>query len=555
MSVSVRRPLSVGATLLVLLFCGFLYFPGRTFLQSDTQIYLPILDRLADPTLYRHDPVAYRPHVSYTIYDEAALTLRAVTGLDFEHVLGLQQLVFRFCGLIGVYLLGLSCGLGPPWAILLASVYGLGATIVGPSVLIAEYEPVPRGYAVPLLLLGLGLAAHERWIGAGLAAGVAILYHPPTTFPVLIVSGFALWRTREPGDSRWRALLPVAGAVALAYLLSRLQRGATEPQQFFATIDPALEQLQRLRGSYNFISIWIERWVWHWAFVFALAALSWWRLRQTAAVPSFVLNLAAGFLGYGLVVAPLSFLLLERVKWSMMPQFQPLRALLWVTLFAMLGSALNGIRAAQSRRMLAASLWFAVAYTITGQLDPAKLPMLAAGDPVMRNRLLVFMGLGLLSALAVRLSSLPVLAAALLLPFFAIPQLGKVRNYPVLDHPEIHALAEWAQKNTDKDTVFQFPDAGQALYPGLFRVFAQRTVYADWKGGGQVNLLKDFADDWWKRWRAAGEPKVDPAAFWKDRAPVLAELGIGYVVLQPAHRLPDREPVYSNSKYVVYKLR
>lgn len=550
------RSLGAGVALLILLVCGFLYFPGHTFLQSDTQIYLPILDRLSDPTLYRHDPVAYRPHVSYTIYDEAALALRAVTGLGFEQVLAGQQLAFRFCGLVGAFLIGLACGIGAPWAVLFASVYGLGATIVGPSVLIAEYEPVPRGFAVPLLMLAMGLAAHQRWKGAGLAAGAAILYHPPTTVPVLVVCALAIGRSREAaGGRRWRALLPVAGAVALVYLFSKLQRGATEPQQFLATIDPALEQLQRLRGSYNFISIWFERWVWHWVFVFALAAAAWWRLRAAAAAPSFVVNLAAGFLAYGLVMAPLSYLLLERVKWSMMPQFQPLRALLWVTLFAMLGAALNGIRAAQDRRVLAAALWFAAAYTLTGQLDPVKLPMLAVGDPVMRTRLIVFLGLGALSALAVRWSSLPVLAAALLLPFFAIPQLGKVRNYPALDHPEIHALAEWAQKNTGKDTVFQFPDAGPALYPGLFRVFAQRTVYADWKGGGQVNLLKDFADDWWKRWRLAGEPKVDPAGFWNERAAGLAEAGIDYVVLQPAHRLPERPPSYSNSKYVVYKLR
>lgn len=545
--------LSVGAALLLLLAGGFWCFPGHTFLQSDTQIYLPILDRLADPTLYRHDPVAYRPHVSYTIYDEAALALRAATGLGFEQVLALQQLVFRFCGLMGTFLIGRAAGLAAPWAVLLASICGLGATIVGPSVLIAEYEPVPRGYAVPLLILALGLASHRRWTGAGLAAGVAILYHPPTTVPVLIVGALALWRTRAPGDRRWRAAIPIAGAVLITFLLSRLQRGSTEPQQFFATIDPALEQLQRLRGSYNFISIWFGRWASHWAFVFALAALGWWRLRS--AMPPFFLNLAGGFLLYGLLVAPVSYLLLEQGKWGMMPQFQPLRALLWVTLAAMIGASLNGIRAARDGRVVAAVAWLAAAYTLTGQLDPARLPALAFTDPVLRTRLLVFVGLGLVAALAVRFSSLPALAAALALPFFAIPQLGKVKNYPVLDHPEVHALAEWARNNTGKDTVFQFPDAGQALYPGLFRVYSQRSVYADWKGGGQVNLLKDFAVDWWKRWRAAGEPRVDPARFWQERAAQLAELGIDFVVLQPGNRLPDRTAEFANGRYLVYRLR
>ncbi len=144
MSLSVR--VGVVAALALLLAGEFLYFPGHTYLQSDTQIYLPILDRLADPTLYRHDPVALRPHVSFTIYDEAALLLRRVTGLGFENVLTLQQLVYRFAGLIGVFLLGRACALTAPLAILLAAFCGLGATIFGPSVLITEYEPVPQGY-------------------------------------------------------------------------------------------------------------------------------------------------------------------------------------------------------------------------------------------------------------------------------------------------------------------------------------------------------------------------------------------------------------------------
>ena len=95
--------------------------------------------------------------------------------------------------------------------------------------------------------------------------------------------------------------------------------------------------------------------------------------------------------------------------------------------------------------------------------------------------------------------------------------------------------------------MFQFPDAGQALYPGLFRVYAQRALYADWKGGGQVNLLEQFANEWWERWQAAGNPKADPAR--------LAVLGIDYIVLQPMHAIPGRDPDYRNGKYLVYRLR
>ena len=536
--------LGVAATLALLLAGGFLYFPGHTFLQSDTQIYLPILDRLADPTLYRYDPVALHPHVSYTIYDEAALLLRRVSGLGFQDVLTVQQLAYRLAGLVGAFLLGRACGLAVPWALLFASFFGLGATIVGPSVLIAEFEPVPRGFAVPLAMLAIGLAAHQRWVLAGLAMGWAILYHPPTTVPVLAAGVVALWMTRQPGDRRWRIAIPIAAAIAALFVLSRLQQGASEPQQFFSTISPALEQLQRLRGSYNFVSLWIERWAAHWLFVIAIGALAWHRLRLH--LPPFVVTLAAGLIVYAVAMLPLSYLLLEKAKWSLLPQFQPVRALLFATLFAIFGAALNGIRSAQTGRAWTSLLWFAAAFGIAAQFDLWRLPWLAVSEPVMRARLLVFLALGAVAFISVRYSRWA-LIAALALPFYLIPEVGKVRNYPTLDHPEVHALAEWARANTDKDAVFQFPDAGQALYPGLFRVFAQRALYADWKGGGQVNLLEEFATEWWRRWQAAGNPEADPAS--------LAALGIDYVVMQPAHALAGREPAYRNAKYLVYRLR
>ena len=170
------RAIGVAAALVLLLLGGFFYFPGHTYLHSDTQIYMPNPRPAGGPTLYGDDPVALRPHVSYTIYDEAALILRRATGLEFCRRSNSSN-CYRFAGLAGAFLLGRACGLAAPWAVLFASFFGLGATIVGPAVLVAEYEPVPRGFAVPLLMLGYRLAAQERWLWAGMAVGWAILYH------------------------------------------------------------------------------------------------------------------------------------------------------------------------------------------------------------------------------------------------------------------------------------------------------------------------------------------------------------------------------------------
>ncbi|MGH9631134.1 MAG: hypothetical protein ACRD7E_22745, partial [Bryobacteraceae bacterium] len=151
------------AVILLLTTVSFFQFPGHTILQSDTQIYLPILEHLWDPAVLTEDIVATRPHVTYTLYDEGALALRALTGAGFEQILMAQQFVFRAFGIFGLFLLGTGLGLSRTMAFLMTAIVSLGATIVGPAVLTVEYEPVPRGFALPFVLLALGLAAHRRW--------------------------------------------------------------------------------------------------------------------------------------------------------------------------------------------------------------------------------------------------------------------------------------------------------------------------------------------------------------------------------------------------------
>ena len=127
--------------------------------------------------------------------------------------------------------------------------------------------------------------------------------------------------------------------------------------------------------------------------------------------------------------------------------------------------------------------------------------------------------------------------------FFAIPMLGGVVNYPRLHTPELAQLSAWASTSTPKDAVFLFPDAGHALDPGIFRSEALRAVYVDWKGGGQVNYLRDFGEQWWFRWQQTLANGFHPADLPKYDA-----LGIGYVVLRASHRLP-RTAVFENATY------
>src|SRR4051812_7861095 len=116
------RDAGVAAAIVVITLLGFFVFPGHTWLQSDTQIYVPIFERLWDPGVYAKELIATRPHVAWTIYDETALAARAVTGAGFETVLFFEQLLFRALAVFGVYLIGRRFAESPPVALMTAAI-------------------------------------------------------------------------------------------------------------------------------------------------------------------------------------------------------------------------------------------------------------------------------------------------------------------------------------------------------------------------------------------------------------------------------------------------
>ncbi|MGH9647916.1 MAG: DUF6798 domain-containing protein, partial [Bryobacteraceae bacterium] len=443
-------------------------------------------------------------------------------------------LVYRSLQVLGIYLLATSLPLSRWMALLVAAISSLGATISGPAVLTMEYEPVPRGYAVGLTLLAVGLAARNRWMLASVSASLALLYHAPTTYPFWIVLAFVVMRTWN-----FKLLIPVTGAIAILLIASRFQTGATESQSFFFHIDPAFAALQRMRASYNWVSLWWRPLMWQHLAYWAAGLLAFWRIRPRVA-QEFLLGMPL----IGILSVPASYLLLERLEWGLIPQLQPARALLFVTEFAIILGAAAGVRAAMRGGYIETFAWFVLIFAIpmNGQLrDLTRTQMLLAAG------LSAALVLGLSRDSVSRLK--PAICAAVVLAAYLLPPtLGRVHNYAHLETPAVDDLAHFARERTPKDAMFLFADAGTALYPGIFSVRAQRPVWVDWKSGGQVNYYRSLADEWWSRWQATHGLKFLPAD-WDS----LAALGINYVVL--GHAFPGRSEVYSNGVYYVYALR
>ena len=537
----------VAAACLGLALLTFFQFPGHTWLQQDTQIYAPILEHLSDPSVLRNDPLAQHPHVAFTLYDEVTRVLRGATGLGLREVLQAQQVATRALGIWGLLLLAESFGLSFWPALTAAAICSLGALIAGPSVLTFEYEPTPRAFAVPLLFCAMGLAARRRWMAASIAGAVAFLYHPPTTLPFWAVFGVLLiWRRR------WRELaVPAAAAVVLLFA-ARLQGDGNAP--YFARLGPLEEQLQRFRTSYVWISMWPPARIWHELVLFAIGAVAFWRVRAKATTEAAVL--LAALPAIGIMSMPASWLLLERMKWSLIPQIQPMRALLFVAIAVQLLAAVAALRA---RLRIESFVWFTVAFLVPVQpvvgdpwsLRATAVALLCAGACAVgrtsRSARDAFVPPGPRPARgpAADQGVRPTIA---LTAFFLFPIAGGVVNYPHLQTPELAELCVWARSSTSKDAVFLFPDTPRVLQPGIFRAEALRAVYVDWKSGGQVNYLSEFAAQWWFRWQ---QTLAHP--FRPDDLTRYSGLGIQYVVIQPKNRLAE-DPVFTNSAYLVYRV-
>ncbi len=508
------KPPAVAAVCFGLALLSFFRYPGHTWLQQDTQIYAPILEHQSRPDLLRNDPLVQQPHVAFTIYDEVARGFRAVTGQGFQQVLAAEQIVTRALGIWGFYLMATALGFGaaPSW--LVTAICALGARITGPEVLSFEFEPTPRAFAAPLLFCAAGLAAHKRYMGAALAASCAFLYHPPTALPF-----WALFVVLAIVEGRKKSLLPLIVSAALLFLLAQGDGG----QPLFGRLTPLQEQLQRMRTPYSWISTWHSAWIVHYCLLGLLALGA--ALRFGGKMPRELRFLLAGLPALGLLSMPFSWLALEHWKWLLIPQFQPMRALLFVAVAMQFLTAAAGVHATLGRRWVEALAWFAAAYLLPLQ------PMLT--ENLNWWRLVLVVPLAAIAILAVRY---PVLSLA---AFFMLPV-----AYPALHTPQLDQLSAWARTATPRDAVFLFPDAGHGLDPGIFRADALRAVFVDWKSGGEVNYRRDFAEQWWTRWQLVRDAGIN--------LPLYQSLGIAYVVLQPGHRLPQ-PPDFQNDRYIAYR--
>ena len=545
-----RRALLLGLGIVAFTWLEFHFFPGHTYLEGDSQIYLPVLERLDSPGFLSRDLVATHPHVTYTIYDEITLFLHEAGGLTFEKALEGQQLVCRGMAILGVFLLVVSTGLSDLPAFLIAVVLNLGAVLPGPAVQVVSNEPLPVGFAFALVILAMGLLAREKPLSAGLAGGVALVYHPATAAPfwglMLITAVF---------DAYLRKLLRPALTILVIFALllanlAQLQPGIAESQPFFGRLSSELAGLQVYRTPYVWVSRWAGKEIWHYLAIWICGlwatARIWRTLNRQTRWSLLVLPI------YGILSVPLSYLLLEHLRWSFVPEIQPARALLFTVAISSIACGMAGMRAALNSRKLEACLWFGILFAVP--IDVRILDFMRWDHLVTVAGLMIAVALAWSLCLTIRKSgAIRWRLVALCLPIsalFAIPRIARIGDRRKTDRPAVRELADWAERNTWGSSMFSFPDADRDLYPGIFRAESRRALWVDWESGDLVDYFESAGIEWWKRWRESMENGYSPAHLESTFA-----LPIDYYVLTRGNQLAGIKPVFANNSFVVYDSR
>jgi hypothetical protein len=526
---------------------GFRCFPGHSYLQSGTQIYVPMLERIADPGFLARDILATRPHIAFTAYDEITLTLHRALHIDIEHALVGQQLLFRAAAMFGVYLLAVSAGVPAAFGLLIAAFFNLGAYLAGPAIRLVAYEPVPLTFAFGLILLALGLMAQRLPLLSGFAAGLALLYHPPITTPFWGIAFLAMAFDRD-ARKQWKPM-PLVFCIACLLLanLAQLQPDMTDSPNLFGTLSKRVMALQHFRTKWSWVSLWAPAEMWHYAAICVLGLWAtsrfWPEIRREVRVFFVCLPL------WGVVSVPASYLMFERLHLAITPQFQPTQALLYTVAIAMIASGVAAVKAAHKRWTMEAIGWFLVVVALTINTQIFDLFALRSGRQW--KQFAVCIVLAIIAGLATTfLNRNWVRGISLLVPalaVFALPVLARVSTPPKLAMGPITQLAKWAKKTTWGSSMFLFPDAGRSPYPGIFRALSERALYVDWQSGVHMTYYESFANDWYPRY----EQTMD-GRFTVVRLENMLALPIDYYVLQRDHALANVKPVFENENYVVY---
>jgi hypothetical protein len=524
----------------------FKVFPGHSYLEAETQIYLPMLERVDAPGLLARDLVATNPALSLTVYDEATLFLHEAGHQPFRRALLGQQFIFRMAALVGLFLLARATGLSHLFAFVLTAIVNLGATLAGPAVSLTDREPVPGAFGFALVLLAMGLMAHEKPLLSGLMGGIAFLYDPVLALPFwgVVLAAFFF-------DRNWRRVIRPTLPIFLVFLLllanlAQLQPGAGG-DAVLARVSPQLVAFQHTYTPYLYVGSWAKGDVYQFV---ALCVFGLWAAGRCWPLLSVCLRwLVLGSVICGLLSIAASYLLLDIGHFAWAARLQPARLMLFGVAASALLFGLAGMRAILRHSGTEALGWFWLLFALPvskGIFDFVRLTNARRVTQFATAFALAALLTGLLLGFAFGRARLVALMAPVL-ACFALTQVPGLRPAPIAFRESINKMAKWADGGTWGSSVFLFADAGRALYPGVFRAQSRHAVWADWESAQGVAFSETAAARWQERW-----DRTLANGFSPDRLERFLPLPIDYYVLSKQNQLAAAPYVFVNRDFVVY---
>ena len=484
-----------------------------TFITGYTHIYgtnhpyqLVLVQKLNDPSLYPNDPF------SDTVYHYASVLWYVIARLSRFLDISIILFIFLFFNKFLFLLVGFRLARTFFPDTVYAPAIGMVTMAVFPQLIFGGgYETnstQQSSLAIAALLLALDAFLNRRWIGLTIWLGLALnlnLMFSIHAMTYLAASSVVCMCTNRSTDFLQRTIVAVLGGVLIGapavYLVGRASMNAEcNPRSVWQAIE--------LSTPYHFYpQMWeIPRQLL--ALLFAITIL-WvvWRFRNASPVGAHIAAWTGTALGWYLLgwVNPLILHLLPLMH------LHPVRALIFWQLASMVFLTAflvhlvkdNKRLMEQKRGYLYLISEVVIIFINKFYLHSISVLLIVASVVSWRFLRQISLHRGIRSGdflltvavvWVVSLAACGVLVWSVLFP--------KKSAFAVFQSPSI-PVAEWARKNTSKESVFLIPIYSEGGW-ALFRHLSQRNVFVHYKDGSAVTYAPYFADEWLERVKALG---------------------------------------------------
>jgi len=581
-----------------------LFLNGYYFNVSDQYLYIPSIQKIVDPSLYKNDILFEQPSSRYTLLFYPIAYLALIFSLEWIFFVG--YLIATFILFYSVFKLSIVLFDRRSIAYIAVLLCFIYKPIAGTSSTTHELFFTLRSFTMPITLLAMGFFIDERYIAATLTSAIAFQIHPLTAIaPTMVIIGYIAFNLVFSSEFRSRIGIHngiksiVVFVIAMLPLLLKVL--FSESENFgnlspFSLMPEDWLNIVKLRNRYAFPSIWnIE--VWKYVIFYSILFVSGFCVAffKTKEYNKHIRSV-------WLAVTSLLSILICYVFSDLFPlplivQCQIGRGFFMIIYLALIYAAYLIGSEYLSENSSIISKFIVVLCGVSfasGKLNLLILGVIAyilivlprnfwkysefigaplfgillfyfeiSGQNMLSNRnLLKIPALILVVALLVQKffwrdllrKYIPILAIIVSLVMIRLPVVkilfkGKINQRTDIPLYEKRTnwiqVQKWASNNTEKDAMFLVPPKTSG-----FRSYSKRSIVGDWKDGAPGIFSRRYALKWYARMQSLGNyPKFQEEDFLKAAKKYEAD----FVVTRKGHKL-DFEKVYENSGFLVYRI-